>query len=158
MTQASVITDEMRAAIGRESEPFTVEVDKTAVRMFARAVGYTDPVYYDEEYARSKSYRSLPCPPAFLGTLVYRPGAAPRGGYFGAFRTPFKRVLNGGTEVEYFDEDICAGDVLTGMTKIANIFEREGSMGPMLFILTETTYRNQQGKVVAVMRGTGIQY
>ena len=60
--------------------------------------------------------------------------------------------------MEYFDEDICAGDVLTGMTKIANIFEREGSMGPMLFILTETTYRNQQGKVVAVMRGTGIQY
>ena len=158
MTQASVITDEMRAAIGREGEPFTAEVDKTAIRMFARAVGHTDPIYYEEDYARSKGYRSLPCPPAFLGTVVFRPGAAPRGGYLGSFQTPFKRVLNGGTEVEYSDEDICAGDVLTGVTKIANIFERQGSMGPMLFVVTETTYRNQQGKVVAVMRGTGIQY
>ena len=157
MTQASVITDEMRAAIGRESEPFAVEVDKTAIRMFARAVGHTDPVYYDEEYARSKGHRSLPCPPAFLGTIVYQPGAAPRG-YARGFQTPFKRVLNGGTEVEYSDEDICAGDVLTGVTKIADIFERQGSTGPMLFVVSETTYRNQQGKVVAVLRGTGIQY
>ena len=44
MTQASVITDEMRAAIGREGEPFTAEVDKSAIRMFARAVGHSDPI------------------------------------------------------------------------------------------------------------------
>jgi hypothetical protein len=44
VTEASVITDEMRAVIGKESEPMTVEVDRTAVRMFARAVGYTDPI------------------------------------------------------------------------------------------------------------------
>ena len=47
MAETSAITDEMRAAIGKEWEPFTVEVDKTAVRMFARAVGYTDLIYYD---------------------------------------------------------------------------------------------------------------
>ena len=48
MAEASIITDEMRAIIGKESEPVTVEVDKSAVRMFARAVGYTDLIYYDE--------------------------------------------------------------------------------------------------------------
>src|SRR5581483_278143 len=63
MTTESVITDQMRAAIGMEGAPYTLEVDKTAVRMFARAVGYTDPLFYDEAFAKSKGYRSLPAPP-----------------------------------------------------------------------------------------------
>ena len=157
MTQSSIITDEMRAVIGQESEPQTVEVDRTAVRMFARAVGHIDPIYYDVEVARRRGYRDLPCPPAFLGTPVFNPNQPPRTAYV-SFKSPFKRVLNGGTEVEYFDEDICASDVLTSTTKIVDLSERQGSMGPMLMIRIEATYRNQKGKVVAIMRGTGIQY
>ena len=157
MTQSSIITDEMRAVIGQESEPQTVEVDRTAVRLFARAVGHTDPVYYDVEAARRKGYRDLPCPPAFLGTPVFNPNQPPRTAYV-SFKSPFKRILNGGTEVEYFDEDICAGDALTSTSKIADLSERQGSLGPMLIIRFETTYRSQQGKVVAILRGTGIQY
>jgi len=49
---ASVVTDEMRALIDVESEPWTVEVDATSVRMFARSCQYTDPVFYDEAFAR----------------------------------------------------------------------------------------------------------
>jgi hypothetical protein len=157
VTQSSIITDEMRAVIGRESEPQTVEVTRTAVRMFARAVGHTDPVYYDVEEAHRRGYRDLRCPPAFLGTPIFNPNRPPDNPYF-SFKSPFQRVLNGGNEVEYFDEDICAGDVLTSTTKIADLSERQGSLGPMLMIRIETTYRNQQGKVVAIMRGTGIQY
>jgi hypothetical protein len=157
VTQSSIITDEMRAVIGQESEPQTVEVDRTAVRMFARGVGHTDPVHYDVEVARRRGYRDLPCPPAFLGTPVFNPSQPPRTAYV-SFKSPFKRVLNGGTEVEYFDEDICAGDVLTSTSKIADLSERQGSLGPMLIIRFETTYRNQKGKVVAILRGTGIQY
>ncbi len=60
MAEEPLITEEMRAAVGVESEPWTLEVDKTMVRMFARAVGYTDPLFYDEAFAQSKGYRSLP--------------------------------------------------------------------------------------------------
>jgi acyl dehydratase len=155
--QGSVITDAMRAEIGKESEPVTVEVDKTACRMFARAVGYTDPIYYDEDYARSKGYRSIPAPFAFLGHPIYNPSAPQRlGGYFRT-DTQFKRILNGGTDVEYLDT-VCAGDVLTATTKLVDLSERQGRLGPMLITVTEFTYRNQDGKVVARMRGTGIQY
>ena len=157
MAEASVITDEMRAAIGKESEPVTIEVDKTAVRMFARAVGYKDLIYYDEEYARSKGYRNLPAPMGFLGHPIFRPDIPSRPAYVMSFKTPYKRVLNGGTDVEYY-EPICAGDVLTGTSKIADILERSGSMGPMLFIIGETAYKNQEGRVVAKFRGTLIQY
>jgi hypothetical protein len=153
----SVITDKMRAEIGVESEPVTFEVDKTACRMFARAVGYTDPTYFDEEYAKSKGYRSIPAPVGFLGHVAYNPNSPQRlGGYFRT-DTPFKRILNGGTDIEYFDT-VCAGDVLTATSKLADISERESRLGPMLITVTESTYRNQDGKVVARARGTGIQY
>jgi hydroxyacyl-ACP dehydratase HTD2-like protein with hotdog domain len=161
MAEGSIITDEMRAVIGVESEPWTVEVDKTTVRKFARAVGYTDPLFYDEEFAKSKGYRSLVAPPHYLGTPPFNPatsdptfGGPRRGG--ARVQHNLKRVLNGGTEIEYFDT-ICAGDVLSVSSKVADLAERTGSIGTMLITTTETTYR-RDGKVVAISRGTGINY
>ena len=71
----SAITDEMRASIGVEGAPTLNEVTTTGIRMFARAVGYTDQRFYDEAYAKSKGYRSLLAPPGYLGTAVYNPNA-----------------------------------------------------------------------------------
>ncbi|MCH7999697.1 MAG: MaoC family dehydratase N-terminal domain-containing protein [Chloroflexi bacterium] len=155
--KASVITDKMRAEIGVESEPVTFEVDNTACRMFARAVGYTDPIYFDEQYAKSKGYRGIPAPVGFLGHVVYNPNEPQRLGGYVRTDTPFKRLLNGGTDIEYF-ESVCAGDVLTATSKLIDLSEREGRLGPMLVTVTESTYRNQDGKLVARARGTGIQY
>lgn len=160
----SLITDEMRAEIGQKSEPWTCEVDKTAVRMFARSVGHTDPVYYDEAEAKKAGYRSLPCPPGYLGTPVFDPRTSDS--TFGGRRgrgpgpqpsRPLKRILNGGTDIEYF-EDICAGDVLTATNHIAALEERKGSIGDMLITTTKTEYTNQDGKLVAIVTGTGIRY
>ena len=157
-TQESLITDEMRAAIGNESEPTTLEIDKTSVRMFARAVGYNDPVYYDEAAAQAAGYRSLPAPPGYLGTPVFDPNrrGVRQQGMMEPSR-PLKRVLNGGTDVEYL-ADVCAGDVLTSTSAIASIEERQGRLGEMLITTTKTTYRNESGEVVAIMTGTGIRY
>ena len=154
----SVITDEMREAIGKESSPATLEVDKTGCRMFARAVGHTDLIFYDEEYAKSKGHRGIVAPPGFFGTPAFKPGGGrgedpPARG----FSIPYKRVLNGGTEYEYLDS-VCAGDTLTSTTKISGFTERKGSIGPMLITERETTYTNQAGDVVAKMLGTTIQY
>jgi acyl dehydratase len=163
VTQESLITDEMRAAIGRESEPITIEVDKHAIRMFARAVGHTDLIYYDEDYAKSNGHRSLVCPPGFVGHAVHSPNSP--SGIIGSsvtrapeIRVQFKGVLNGGTEFEYYGEDICAGDVLSGKSKLVDLRERAGAMGKMLLAVTETNYKNQQGKLVASQRGTAIMY
>jgi acyl dehydratase len=162
----SVITDEMRAAIGKEGPPTVLEVEKTNCRMFARAVGHTDPIFFDEEAAKARGFRSIAAPPGFLGTPVYRPGgsaAAP--GELGGrgFSVPYRRVLNGGTEYEYFPDPpdgdvVCAGDTITARTRIVGFEEAEGSLGPMLITRRETVYTNQHGKVVAKVRGTTIQY
>lgn len=167
MTQAQatpLITDEMRAEIGKESQPWTCEVDKTAIRMFARSVGHTDPIYYDEAAAKAAGYRGIPCPPGYLGTPVFHPATSDStfGGRRGAGpgpqpSRPLTRVLNGGTEMELF-EDICAGDVLTASSHLAELEERTGSIGQMLISTNKTVYKNQHGKVVAISTGTGIRY
>jgi acyl dehydratase len=156
MTQQeeSAITEEMRASIGKEGPPVTLEVEKTGIRMFARAVGYTDPIFYDEEYAKSKGHRSLVAPPAFLGTPIFNPrsaAAATQG-------TPRGRALNGGNEYEYTGIEICAGDVLTAVSKTVSIDERKSSLGRLIITRRETTYTNQNGEVVCRAYGTGLQY
>jgi hydroxyacyl-ACP dehydratase HTD2-like protein with hotdog domain len=159
--EESLITEEMRARIGVESAPWTLEVDKTSVRMFARSCQYTDPVFFDEAFAKSKGYRSLPAPPHYLGTPIFNPTTSDAtfgGGGGGGMRgnPKLKRVLNGGTDIEYFDT-IQAGDLLSASSKVAEIVERAGSLGPMVITTTETTYK-RDGKVVAISRGTGIAY
>ena len=165
MTQAkqSVITEEMRAAVGVAGPATTLEVEKTNCRMFARSVGHTDAIFYDEAAARARGYRSIVAPPGFLGTPIFRPGSG--GGVPGemggrGFSVPYKRVLNGGTDYEYVPENdtICAGDTITATTMITGFEETEGSLGPMLITRRETTYTNQHGKLVAKMYGTLIQY
>jgi acyl dehydratase len=157
MSDEGLITDEMRAAIGRETEPSLREVDRTQIRLFARSVGHTDQIYYDVEAAKAAGYRDLPAPPGYLGTPVYQPGAPLRAMAEFQPSRPLNRRLNGGTEIEYYD-DIVAGDVLTATSQIADFVETKGSIGPMLVTTTKTVYKNQDGKVVAIGTGTGIRY
>jgi hypothetical protein len=163
MATEVVISDEMRRQIGVETPPWTYEVTTTSVRMFARGVGYTDPVYFDVDAAKRAGYRSLPAPPTYLGTPVFLPGLSSdtfSGPQQGGPRLEhgLKNLLDGGTETEYFDA-ICAGDTLTVKSKLAGLDIRESkSIGKMLITTQETSYTNQLGKLVAVQRSQAIFY
>ncbi|HEY90412.1 MAG TPA: MaoC family dehydratase [Dehalococcoidia bacterium] len=154
MTEESVITDEMKAVIGVESEPSVYEIERSAIRRWAEAIGDPNPLYNDEEYAKSKGFRSLIAPPGFMGQYAF---PVKVGGGARSFKSPFTRNLNGGSEYEFL-KPIQAGDTITSTSKIADIRERKGKMGTMLIITSETTYKNQDGEVVAKARGTGISY
>jgi hypothetical protein len=159
-TEQSHITEEMRASIGREGPPSLREVSRWGIRMFARSVGYTDPIFYDVEEARKRGHRDLVAPPGYLGTPIFNPRAA-EGGEMGAPRSRpggMTRGLNGGNEYEYLDT-IVAGDVLEARSRTVDIQERIASIGPMIITTSETVYtRVGDGKVVAKARGTGISY
>ena len=150
MTQESVITQAMRDAIGVESEPVTYEVEKGAIRKFAEAIGDANILFNDEEAARDTRYGGMVASPTFLRSMS---GGRARA----TVQSPYSAALDGGSEWEYF-EPVRPGDRITVTQYLVDILEREGRLGNMLFMVRETKYINQFGKVVALQRSTGISY
>ena len=150
MADQSVITQEMRDAIGVESEPVTHEVERGAIIKFARAIGDPNPLYNDEEAARETHYGGLIAPPTFLRSMLSGPSKV-------EFERPYSAGLDGGSEWEYF-EPVRVGDRITVTDRIADLYERQGRLGNMVFIINETKYVNQFGQTVALQRTTGISY
>ena len=150
MSEDSAITQEMREAIGQESEPMTSEIEKGAIIKFARAIGDDNPLYSDEEFARASRFGGIIAPPTFLRSV--RAPRPPR-----EFSSQFSAGLDGGSEWTYF-ESVRPGDRITVTAKIADFNERKGRLGTMLFTIRETRYANQLGQTVAIQRGTGISY
>jgi hypothetical protein len=156
----SVITEDMRAQVGVAGSATVHEVTSTGCRLFARAVGHTDLVFYDADTAQARGYRDILAPPGYLGTPVFRPsdgGNGEDGPPGGRMNIPYKRILNGGTTYEYM-EPICAGDVISSRGQVSEFQERTGSIGPMLIVYRETTFTRQDGPVVAKMYGNIIHY
>ena len=150
MSQRSVITQEMRDAIGLESEPATHDVEKGAIIKFAEAIGDQNPLFNDEEAARKSRYGGLIAPPTFLRSMSSSTMRIQA-------RSPYPAILDGGSNWKYF-EPVRPGDRIIVTSKVTDIFERRGSLGNMIFTISESIYVNQFGKAVATQRNTLISY
>jgi acyl dehydratase len=64
--------------------------------------------------------------------------------------------LNGGNRFEYL-APVKVGDRITATGRVADVYEKAGSSGNMLFIIFETEYVNQDRETVARVRGTAIR-
>jgi N-terminal half of MaoC dehydratase len=151
-----LVTPELLRLIGREWDPVTYEVERPGIRMWARAVGIDDLVYYEDDEARARGFEGMPAPPGYVGSPRTRPGAPSPGPPVRGLHPDLKRSLNAGTEFEY-RASILAGDQLVATTRIVDIQQRNGSLGKMLLISRETTYRRDD-EIVAIMRATVINY
>ncbi len=149
-TEESLITDELRNAIGVESEPLTYEVERGDIIRFAEAIDDSNPLYQDEEEARSSRYGGIIAPPTFFRSLRPGPPRAP-------VQSPLHRNLDGGSDWEFL-EPVRPGDRITVTNKLADVVQRTGRLGPMIIMTRETRYVNQLGQLVAIQRSTGISY
>lgn len=137
------------AFIGKEYAPFSFEVEKGRLRMFAKATGLADPIYSDEAAAKAAGYRSIPAPPTFAYTITMDAGQS-----FNVLEdmgVPLPTAVHGGQRFVYH-APICAGDVITGRQKVTNIYDKKG--GALVFIETEIPLRNQLGEVVCDLYST----
>lgn len=163
MAQVSLITDEIRAWIGRETPPWTIEASKLDIRRFAVATDDLNLLYLDEEYAKQSCHGGMLAPPLFyMAPLTnpvpeseLRPDGLPYEGKFPIPPTPLPRLMDGGTEIEFF-APIRVGDTLTGRCKIVDIYQKEGRTGPLIFIVRESRFTNQKGELVLVEKGAAI--
>ncbi|HIB35521.1 MAG TPA: hypothetical protein EYO26_03830 [Dehalococcoidia bacterium] len=101
-------------------------------------------------YAKKSNYRNVVAPPTFLRSINTNP--LPEN-----IKSPYSAVVDGGSVWEYF-EPVCAGDVITTKTKLQDVFDRDGRLGNMIFIVKVTSYTNQKSKLVATQTTTSITY
>jgi len=157
----SMTVEELQKKIGAEGKPVTLEIEKGLVRRYVEAVGDTNPLWQDEEYAKTTKYEGIAAPPwllcasmAMFPTISQAkmiPTVIPEA------LLPHEHVLDGGGEWEFF-LPLRVGDTITSRTKLINVFEREGKIGKMLFFVYETGYTNQRGDLVARSSTTLINY
>jgi len=121
-----------------KGEPTTASVEAGHVRRFAEAIGDSNPRWTTE------------APPTFLVALV------PVSLHLADAEAYGKGWLNGGNRFEYF-APVMVGDRITAAGHIADVYEKTGSSGSLLFIVFETEYVNQRGDKVATLRGTTIR-
>ena len=150
-TQSPFLSEEMRTrAIGLESDPLTLEVEKGAIIRFAQAIEDPNPLWNDEGSARQTRFGGVIAPPTFLRSAPVQRPELP-------FPMPFERLLDGGSEWEYF-EPVRPGDRIATVARIEDLSERAGRLGPMIFMVTRITYTNQFDQVVATQLSTHIRY
>ena len=142
-----------KSYVGQTGEPVTMHVERGKIREFAQAIKDDDPLYFDEDHARRTAGGIMP-PMTFLQTVQHWDDTGE-----GRPRLPFdlKRVLHGEQEYEFL-EPIHAGDVLTAVSTIVDVYEKPGKRGgSMNFAVIETEYRNQRGVIVARARHITIE-
>jgi len=113
-------------------------VEAGHLKRFVEAIGDPNPRWTKE------------APPIFLVAL------APASMHLDEAEEYGKGWLNGGNRFEYF-EPVKVGDRITATSRVADVYEKTGGSGSLLFIIFETDYVNQDAHTVAKLRGTMIR-
>lgn len=165
--------EQLRAYIGTTSASVTAcdPVEKGAVRRFAQAIMDEKAKYGAEGI--DEGGRSL-APPLFPSFMFRRPLGTEdpltkraKDDYFDGLSLavntglpdlpiPHMSLLNGGAEIEFFDH-ARHGDIVSQQSRYADIYERQSSKGPMIMVVTETDYSNQDGKLLLRIRQINIR-
>lgn len=138
-----------RSVVGVEVEVGAHEVTAEQIIAFARAIGETNPLYLDEQAARSGPYGVLIAPPAYYTSIHLEPGLDPKVN-FGT--TGF----NAGQHCEFY-EPMKAGDAINATTQVSNVYAKTGRTGTMVFAVKRTTFKNQEGRTVMMVEQSNVR-
>ncbi|QTL05509.1 MaoC family dehydratase N-terminal domain-containing protein [Aquabacter sp. L1I39] len=137
-----------RSLIGMEMAPFMVEVERGAVRKFARAIGDTNPLFHDPAFARAQGHADILAPPTF--PITFRPP------HEAPWLAPLdrRRILAGSVSFTY-ERPVMAGMRLVCRFAFAALEERRGSKGPLEVMRQEVRVDDEAGhRVVTCGRAT----
>ena len=130
--------DAVRARIGYATEPVERTIEAGHVRRFCEAIGDPNPRWRAE------------VPPTFFVALGAESPVLPEVTAYG------RGTLNAGDSFEYL-APVAIGETLMVTSRLADVYEKQGSSGPMLFTVWEKEYSRPGGEVVVRIRGTRIR-
>ena len=162
VSAGSLIPAQTQARVGQLlAGPRTGAITAEGAQRYAQAVGDLNPVYFDEAAARAAGHPTLVAPPTYVAYAVVQGRPLEETGPDGLFvggeplRLEVARIMFGGEEWD-FVAPVYVGDNITAETRLAGLDEKNGSKGPFVRIVRETTYRNENGEVVVCTRQIGI--
>ena len=124
-------------------------VDAARLRLFAQAIGETNPIYVDADAARAAGHPDLPVPPTFLfGVELENPEPF---GWLTPLGVDLRHVLHGDQSFEY-SSIAHAGDTLVAAPTITDIYAKKN--GALEFIVKTTTVTRADGSAVAELVST----
>ena len=156
--------------------PYAFPVDLTSIMLFASALGETNRIYYDEDYAQKTPLGSVVAPPTFPIASAHwdpdyplrgvrrvppsepRPRQAEALGRAGpsAGGGGLSRALHGEQRFEYH-QPVRPGMRLSVTTRRGRSWEKEGRRGGTLrFSETITEYRDERGEPVVTATSVGV--
>jgi len=178
------LTAEIKKLIGVTGEKIEASppwgIEREGLRIFTNAIMDPDPRYWDDEFAKKTRFRGIVAPPIYCSYIARKTLAGEPDPISRAFRenpnsdgiggvredmpgalppipTPLKRILNAGNEIEVYKYPTL-GDHIFSQARYSDIQGRVTKDGtPMLVVTTETTYTDQNGAVLCILRQSGIR-
>ncbi|CAG2159328.1 MaoC family dehydratase N-terminal domain-containing protein [Cupriavidus numazuensis] len=138
--------------IGHSFGRRSITVEAGGLRDYARAIGETNPVYFDEAAAREAGYPAVRVAPAYFFCLESKLGLAAKVKEVLDFDV--RRILHAEQSFTYHTPAF-AGDTLTFETKLVDIYDKKG--GALEFFVTESRITNQDGMHIADVRKALVQ-
>jgi len=126
--------------IGRQSEPRHILLERGQLKLFAKAVQETNPIYFDESVAKAAGHPDILAPPTFGSCL--RLLAPSEQLSYDSLGIDYKRLLHAQEAYEYF-HPIYAGDDLVLRAEVTDVYEKKGGALQFMEIVTNI-YRSDE--------------
>jgi len=148
---SSLLTADLLAHIGRSAPPETELVTRRDIRKYSMATGQRLQKYLAGDEAPPMFHIAL------FWDVVELDQLTPDGISIDALlpKFPLERAMAGGLKIDYY-QPILAGDVLVAKRTLTNIFEKQGSQGPLIFYEVVMKVENESGSPVLTETATRI--
>jgi hydroxyacyl-ACP dehydratase HTD2-like protein with hotdog domain len=146
-----LITEELRAQIGLSPEPRTELVTRRDIRKYSVATGQRRRKYRDGDEAPPLFHLAL------FWDVVEQDKLSPDGVALDNWlpEFPLKRAMAGKLKLEYH-QAILPGQTLTAHRTLCDMFEKQGSSGPLIFYEVSTVVSDASGAAVLTEHATRI--
>ncbi|MEH7276962.1 FAS1-like dehydratase domain-containing protein [Neobacillus vireti] len=148
---SQLLTDELLANIGRSAPPRKEIVTRRDIRKYAIATGQRLTKYLKGDVAPPMFHVSL------FWDVVEMDQLSPDGVSIDPLlpEFPLKKAMAGGLKIEYH-QPIVPGDWLSATRTLTDIYEKQGSKGPLIFYEITMNVVNEGGKKVLTETTTRI--
>jgi hydroxyacyl-ACP dehydratase HTD2-like protein with hotdog domain len=147
----SLLTADLLANIGQSAPPKTELVTRRDIRKYSVATGQRQQKYLAGDEAPPMFHLAL------FWDVVELDQLTPDGLSIDALlpKFPLERAMAGGLKIEYH-KPILAGDVLVATRTLTDIYEKQGSQGPLIFYEVVMQVETESGDPVVTETATRI--